>query len=879
MNTFRQWLERFRATFSSRSLDDRADEEMRLHLDLETEAAIRQGLSPEEARRRSRLRHGDALSAREAVRDQRGLPWLEDAVSDLRISARGLVRQRGFTAIALTALTLAVAINTVIFALVDGVLLQPLPYHEPERLVRVFESGEQYPKFPVSIGQFHEIVRQSQTLESIALYGRGDMQLMHEGRPENLTGVTVSDQFFPTLGVQPVLGRNFQESEMQGSSRLVILSHSLWRNRFENDPNIVGSTIRLNREPWTVIGVLPDGFEHIGGTYRSPLQGETVALWRPADLTIRGEGAYGSHYMNSIARLKRGATIAQAEQELDGLVQEVEKQHPRTHSGWQAAVSPLSEEVVGSSRQTVLLLSASGGIVLLIACANIAGLCIARGLARRREAAIRQALGARAWRLVRALVSENLLLGVVGGVAGLALAAALLPAFHNLLPADFPRLHAVRMSPAVGLFAVLSAVATAVVAGMLPALRQTRLHPREALQEAPRAASASQGARRLRSLLVAGEIALAALLCVATLLLVRSARLLEQRDHGFQGGHVLAFNLSPFGSAYPDNASRARLYEELIRRWSELPGVEEAGITTNVPWTGYDDNSGFAIVGRTSDEQAGGRYQAATPGYFDTLRIPILQGRNFNDRDRQDAPAVLLINESLAKRYFEGENPVGRIIDVWDARREVVGVVADIRDRPGDADAVPGYWFPQAQVSFGLVTAVLRTTGDPLAMAQPAAAVVHALDPELPVADIRTMDAIMEAALAERRFALWLFQAFAALALTLAAVGVYGLLAYLMEQRRKELGIRMALGARRGQIVGMVLRDGARLSVVGVTAGLLLVPVAGNGLAAFLYGVAPTDPVSLLAAAFVILAVGVTASFVPAWTAGRSRPMTALREE
>ena len=877
MNTLRQWFERLRATVSTHRLDEQADEELRFHADMAANAAIRRGLSPEEARREARLREGGVLAAREAVRDQRSLPWLDDLFADLRISARGLVRQRGFAAVALTALALAVAINTVIFALVNGVLLQPLPYPEPDRLIRVFESGEGYFKFPVSLGQFQEFTRQSQTLESIALYGGGDLQLMHEGRPENLTGVAVSHRFFPTLGVQPILGRNFEESEMQGSPRVVILTHSLWKSRFGQAPDIVGRTIRLNREPWTVIGVLPAGFEHIGGTYRSPLQGETVALWRPADLTIEGEGAYGSHYMNSIARLRPGVTLAQAEQELDRLVQEVEKQHPRTHSGWQALVSPLDREVVGGSRQTVLLLTVSGAVVLLIACANIAGLCIARGLARRREAAIRQALGARAWRLVRALISENLLLGALGGVAGLALAAALLPLFQALMPADFPRLHAVRMTPGVALFALFSAVATAVAAGLLPALRQTRLHPREALQDAPRAASAGQAARKLRSLLVAGEVALAALLCVATLLLVRSAGLLEQREHGFDGSKVLAFNLSPPGSAYPTNESRSRLYEELARRLNELPGVEAAGVSSNLPWTGYDDNSSFNIVGM--QEEAGGRYHAATPGYFEALHIPILRGRNFSERDQRGAPPVLLINDSLARRYFEGQDPVGKLIDMWDERREIVGVVADIRDRPGDPQAVPGVWFPQAQQSFGWVTVVVRTAGDPLSTAQAAAAAVHAVDPELPVADIRTMDAVVDAALAERRFALWLFQAFAALALALAAVGVYGLLAYVMQQRRKELGVRMALGARRAQIVRMVLADGVRLCAAGVLVGLALAPLAGRGLARFLYGVGATDAISMLAAALVILLVGMTASLIPAWTAGRSHPMAALREE
>lgn len=882
MTSLREWFGRLLATLRSRRLDEQADEELRLHLELETEAGMRRGLSRGEAERQARLHAGTVLSSREAVRDQRGLPWLDDLISDLRISARGLARQRGFAAVTITALALAVAINTMIFALMDGVLLQPLPYSEPERLVRTFESSGQYPKFPMSAALFLETSRDSQTFENIALYTGEDLQLMHDDRPENLTAVRVSHQFFPTLGVQPMLGRNFDESEMRGAPRVVILSHSLWVSRFDADVGIVGRTIRLNRENWTVIGVLPPGFEHVGGAYRSPLQGETVALWWPVGLDLSESGMYQWHFMNSVARLKPGVTVQQAEHDLNRLMDEHQKRYPDGHTDWRARVTPLEEEVVGGSRQTVLLLIVAGGVVLLIACANIAGLCVARGLARRREVAIRQALGARAGRLVRALIAENLLLGIAGGVAGLALAAAGIPLLRTMLPADFPRLHAVHLSAAVAVFALLSATATAVVAGLLPALRQTRLDPRDALQEEHRGASAGRAARRLRSLLVAGEIAMAALLCAATLLLARSAHMLGERDHGFQGTGVLTFSLSLPQAAYQTRESRAQLFSELTRRWQEMPGVEAVGLATDLPWTGYDENSDFRIVGRDSTEagRGQGRYHAATPGYFEALGVPLQRGRLFDGRDRGGSPPVVVINDSLARRYFPDEDPVGRVLDVWGARREIIGVVADIRDRPSDLEAEPAYWFPAAHETPSLqLRAVVRTNGDPLAMASPAAGALHAIDPELPMADIRTMDTIVAAALAERRFALWLFEAFALLALLLAAVGIYGLLAYLVEQRRKELGIRMALGANRAAIVRMVLSDGARLCAAGVVAGLVLVPVAGRGLASFLYGVRATDAFSLLAASCLILLVALAASLVPAWSAARCHPMSALREE
>ncbi len=878
MSKLRQWLQRFLATTQTRRLDDQTDEELRFHVEMETDAAMRRGLSREQAEREARLRSGVALAAREAIRDQRGLPWLDDGIADLRISARALLRQRSFAAVTITALALAVAINTIIFALVDGVLLQPLPYNEPQRLVRIFETAD---KFPVSAALFLELGRDSRTLENIALYTGEDLQLMHDDRPENLTAVRVSNQFFPTLGVQPILGRNFDASEMRGSPHVVILSHSLWVSRFEQDPGIVGRTIRLNRENWTVIGVLPPGFEHVGGAYRSPLQGNTVALWWPVGLDLPDNGMYQWHFMNAVARLKPGITLPQAQQDLERLLAVHEKLHPDGHQGWHGRVTRLDEEVVGGSRQTVLLLIAAGGLVLLIACANIAGLCIARGLARRREVAIRQALGARVGRLVRGLIAENLLLGIAGGIAGLLLAAAGVPLLKTMLPADFPRLHAVQLNPLVAAFALLSATVTAVVAGLLPSARQTRLDPREALQEEPRGASAGHAARRLRSLLVAGEIALAALLCAATLLLVRSAQLLGERDHGFDGNGVLSFQLSLPQAAYANAPALVQFYEAMTRRLRQLPGVDAAGVATDLPWTGYDENSGFTIVGREKrrDQDTEGRYHAASPGYFEALGVPLLKGRRFDEHDRQDSPPVVLVNDALAQRYFPGENPVGQVLDLWGAHRQIVGVVADIRDRPSDPQAVPAYWFPISQQAFNQVRVVLKTRGDPLAMAPAASAALRAIDPELPLAEIRSVETIANAALAERRFALWLFEAFAVLALSLAAVGIYGLLAYLVEQRRKELGIRMALGATRAAILRMVLADGARLCAAGVVAGLVLVPIAGKALASFLYGVRATDSISLLTASLVILIVVLTASFVPAWTAARCHPMSALRGE
>jgi predicted permease len=678
-----------------------------------------------------------------------------------------------------------------------------------------------------------------------------------------------------------MLGRNFLETELKGSTRVVILGHTMWRSRFHEDPAVVGRTIRLNRENWNVIGVMPPGFQHPGGSYRSPLQGETVDVWCPLAIDLREQGLRNWHFTNAIGRLKSGVPLEGATQDLNRVMDDLTRRYPEAYANKRARVEPLAAEIVGQSAWTVQLIMAAGLIVMIVACINIAGLCVARVIARRTELAIRQALGGGRWRVIRAVLAENLVLGVVGAIAGLALAALTIPVLRSILPADFPRLHEIRMDAVAGAFALVAALLTSLLAGIVPAFRQTMSGPGQSLNRGVRVTAAGHGIRSLRGALVVAEVALACVLCFGAALLVRSGMQLAARDHGFQPSGVVTFQLQLPREGYNDSAKISAFISEVLRRWREIPGVVAAGAGSSVPWTGYDDNTSFDIPGRPvkPGESIQARYQRATPGYFEALRWPLLRGRLFEDGDRADAQLVVVVNEVLVRRYFEDADPVGREINFFGRRRRIVGVVADVRDDPADADAEPAVWMAAVQQPDSGMSVVVRSSGGALAPVPRLREALATLDRELPMAELRTLEGVAEAALAERRFALLACQTFAALGLLLAAIGIYGLLTYIVQQRRKEIGIRMALGATRAALLWMVTGSGLRLAVAGVVAGVLLAPLAGRAMTALLYGVSAMDVVTFVVAPVLMLLTAGVASAVPGWIAARSQPMSALRDQ
>jgi predicted permease len=799
------------------------------------------------------------------------------AAADLRHAFRALTRNRGFGAVAVLVLAASVAINTMIFFMLEGVVLRPLPYGSPERLIRIYDASEDQPKFPVSIGHYLDYRANARSLDAIALYTGQDMELSRaDGRSEQLTGVAITSDYYSVLGKTPFLGRAFVDDDLRAGVRHAIVSHRLWRELFESDPAIVGKSIRLDRAAWTIVGVAPPGFQHVGGEYRSPLQGESVDIWIPLRIDRSEQAIRGFHYCNAIARVRSGYTESQARGDLERLAVANSQRYPQ-FGAWRSRVEPLLNEVTGRSRQIIWLLTTAGVLVLLVACGNIAGLSVARALARRHELALRRALGASRWQVVRVGLAENVLIGVAGAMLGLLLAGAGLPLVRQLLPEDFPRAHEIGVTSIGALFAVGVAMVTVVVAGLLPSIGGN------ALPLSLNRGSSGYEPRRRRALLVVGEVALAGVLCAGALFLLRSYQEIGARDHGFNPENALTFRLTVKSGERAEAGFSGRVQEDIRRRIAEIPGVVAVGASTNLPWSGYDENTGFGIVGRVEDANDGpsARFQAASPGYFEATGMHLLAGRFFDrTRDANGRSLTVIANDALAARYFPAGNAVGSMVDLWGARREIVGVVRGIRDYPADLDIKPAFWFPLGQVEFASVFFAVRSSGiDARSLTSAITSAVHSVDPELPLADIRTLERRSAGALAARRFALWLFQAFAALALVLAAAGVYGLLAYVVRQRRKELGIRVALGARRSDLWTMILSDGLKMAIAGAICALLLIPVGGWLLQAFLYNVRAFDLFTLVGAPAVLLGVAFLASLGPALSATRSDPALALREE
>jgi predicted permease len=657
--------------------------------------------------------------------------------------------------------------------------------------------------------------------------------------------------------------------------RHAILSHRLWRQQFGSDPNVVGRAIRLDRVSWTVIGVAPEGFQHVGGDYRSPLQGESVDIWLPLQLEVPDNAQRYFHYCNAVARVRDGFTPSQVREELGRIATRYDMQFSR--NGWSAAVEPLLSEVTGRSRQIIWLLVAAGALVVLVACANVAGLCVARAASRQHELSLRRALGANGWQLIRVGLAENLLMGVAGAIIGLVLAGVGLPLLRQLLPADFPRAHEIGLTWQSAAFASLVSIMTALVAGLAASGTAGRLLSQQRM-------TAGRESRRMRTALVVAEVALAGVLCAGALFLARSFHEIGLRDHGFDPNGVLTFQLALRTAGPPVPGATARAFDEIRTAIERIPGVASVGATTNLPWSGYDENAGFTVVGRPplpDDGSLDSRFQAATPGYFEAVGTRLRSGRLFDRaRDVPNQPLSLIVNEALVRRYFTDGNAVGARVNAFGAEREIVGVVADVKDYPADLDTPPGYWFPIGQVEFGTVFFAVRTSNvDPASVTSAVTAAVHSVDPDLPLADIRTLDRRASVVLAPRRFALWLFQAFAILALILAAAGIYGLLAYIVRQRRKELGIRSALGASPADLWRMVFADGLRMAGAGALCCLLLIPVGGRLLQSFLFNVKAFDPITIAGAPVALLAMALIACIGPARAAWRSNPSTALRED
>jgi predicted permease len=880
VSALREGLRRVLGFLGLGRADSELDEEMRFHVAMLEQENRRRGLPEVEAARRARLAFGGLEQAKEACRDQRGLPWADALRQDLRQAARSLAKAPAFTVACVLTLTLGIGAVTVVLTLLKRVLLDPLPYPDARRLVRVFESGPgaRFENFPMSPLSFLDYRREARSVSGLAVYTREDVQLSGDGEPVRLSAMQVCDGYFRVLGLQPLLGRTFRGTELRSDARVVLLGHRLWRDRFSSDPGILGRALRLNGEPWTVVGVMPAELEHVGGDYRSYPQGDTVDAWTPVPLEDAEKRKYW-HYLNGIARLAPGATPEQAVAELRALKAGFVDHNPAI-AKWTPEVAPLAETVIGRDRTAVLILVGAAALVMAIACANVAGLLLARALARRRELAVRFALGASRPRLARHLLAEAGLLAVLGALSGVALARLGLPAVLAALPPDFPRVHAVHLDLTILAATLTASVATVLLFGVAPALHGTRGELQESLAEG-RGTTAGAGALRLRSLVVVAELTLACALLVGAGLLVRSFRNVLASDPGFGGASVVTASLG-LPPRFASQESKARFWSELEQRLAEVPGVAAVGAGTGLPWTGYDENTGLEVVGDVPkrDEKPNARFASISPGFFPALGIPLRAGRLPDAGDVAGRPRVVLVNEAFARIWLPA-GAVGRTLHVWGQDREVVGVVGDVKDTPDAPFAAPAVYFPLAQEApFATASLVVRAgRGPSVSLLPQVRATLGGLDRELPLADVRGLEAITATALARRRFLLTCVTGIAALALALAAVGAYGALAYGVAQRRRELGVRMALGAGRARILGLVVGQGARLAAAGIVLGAAAALLLGGLISAQLYGVSPRDPWSFVAGAAGVAIIALASSLLPAWRATRADPLAVLRAD
>lgn len=813
---------------------------------------------------------------------------METFLQDLRYGARMLLKQPGFTVVAVIALALGIGANTAIFSVINAILLRPLNYKDSERLVQI---NHNYPKLDlkasVSGAGYAHYRDNCAAFETVGAASPWPVNLTETGDPERLQGMAVSHTFLPMLGIEPARGRVFTAEEDQpGLNRVVVLSDALWQRRFGGDPNLVGNTIKLNGESYTVIGVMPPSFQ-FGREFA-----QQIDLYSPIALTPQqlDPNRWRSEFLFVVAKLKPGVTLDQAQAEMDTIAANVRQQYfgggdASDPSSWGLLLRSLREIIVGEIRPALLVLLAAVAFVLLIACANVANLLLARAALRHKEIAIRSALGAGRRRVIRQLLTESVLLATVGGAIGLALAHVGIRALLSLNEDKIPRAAEIGIDARVLFFTAGVALLTGVLFGLFPAWQTSKSDLHAVLKEGGRSGSAR---RSVRGLLVVAEVALALVLLVGAGLLLKSFQRLQDVNPGFKPEHLLTMQVSPPATKYQGPQQVDAFFQQSLDRVKALPGVQSAGVSTSVPMSGFNSAGSFAIEGRTTapGEMApwGNRWFAGA-SYFQTLEVPLVKGRYFDDRDVRDAPPVAIIDETMERKFWPDENPIGRRISfqrdsqgnpIW---REVVGVVGHVKHRGLEGESPVQYYIPFRQMPVNSVFLVVRTAMEPTSLAGAVRGAIQEVDPELPVFRVTTMERMVADSMTQRRFAMTLLSVFALVALTLASVGLYGVMSYSVTQRTNEIGIRMALGAKVTDVLGMVVRQGMTLSLAGVGIGLTGAFALTRVMRTLLFGVSATDPLTYAAVALGLAGVSLLACFVPARRATKVDPMEALRYE
>ncbi len=799
---------------------------------------------------------------------------------DLRYGARMLLKKPGFTLVAVITLALGIGANTAIFSVVNAVLLRPLPFKEPDRLVMIREMKlPQFPEFSVSPGNFLDWKRQNTVFERLVSLRGASFNLIGAGDPEQVMGLRVTDGFFAMLGAQPQIGRVFlPEEDQPGRANVALLSHGLWQRRFGGDPKILNQTITLNGQSYTVIGVMPATFRF----------GGNPDLWTPSAFTAQEAQSHGSHYISVVGQLRPGATVDQARAEMIAIAGRLAAQYPGTNTGWSVKLMPLLEFIVRDIKPALLVLLVAVAFVLLIACANVANLLLARANERQKEIAVRAALGAGRARIVRQLLTESVLLSAAGGAAGLLLAKLGEYLLLKLAPEDLPRMSDVSLDGRALAFTAAITLLTGLVFGLVPSLQSSRPNLNETLKDAGR--GSTEGGRRqlVRSALVTLEVASALALLVGAGLLIKSFWRLQKVAPGFNPDNALTLSVTLPRSKYPEENQRVAFFRQLLEKVSALPGVQAAGASHSMP-LGGDYVLAFKIQGRPPLPPGAGQstnFYSVSADYFKTMGIPLLRGRLLTERDAKDSPHVAVINETMAKNLFPDENPVGKRItfDTGDDNPnpdwyEIVGVVGDVKQYGLDQATPLQTYEPYTQQTFSYMTLVARTTGAPANLTAAIRNAVLQIDKEQPIADVRTLDRILSTSIAQQRFSMLLLGVFAAVAMLLAAVGIYGVLSYSVTQRIHEIGIRMALGAGRHDVLRLLIGHGMLLTLIGVAAGLAAAFALTRLMSTLLFDVSATDPITFGLIALLLVTVALLACWIPARRATKVDPLVALRRE
>ena len=819
-------------------------------------------------------------------------------LSEIKVALRGLLKSPGFTIIAIATLALAIGANSAVFSLINALLVRPLPYQEPSRIALIWEqfATQGLDRIPVSPPEYLDLEKEFQSGTGLAAFTYQTFNLGGGDVPERISGALVAPSLFPLLGVEPIKGRTFAREEWgQGHDEVIVISERLWKRRFNSDPTLVGKSLLLNGRSYTVIGIMPARFE-----FPIPLFGvqgnqfaERVEIWKPLAFTPLELKERGSRSYGLITRLRPDVSVTKAQAELDKIIANWIQTYRDNYSGggFGARIYPLHNQVVGQMRTGLAILLGAVVFVLLIACANLATMLLARASARERELAIRIALGAGRWRLLRQMLTESVLLALAGAAGGVILSIWGLELLKQIGARTIPRLAEVNVDLVVLIVTAVVAVGTGILFGLIPAFASAKPELTEALKEGGRGSTSGARRNQVRNSLVVAEIALALVLLVGAGLLLKSYARVQDVNPGFNPNNVLTMEVSlpqlkypSPGPAYLGGTSAINFFQEAHRRIAELPGVQATGCTTTLPLSGSNSDSSFAIEGANLQLGEPGpdeEIRAITPEYFRVLQTPLLEGRFFNDADTADSPQVVIINEALARKYFPKGDALNKRITFDDPRKDpkwvrIVGIVGSIRHRRLDLDPQPEYYVPQAQFPVRSMVLAVRSGQDPRTLTSAIRREIQSIDPDQPIANVRTLQAVTADSIAPRRMSVALLGVFAGIALLLAGVGIYGVISYLVVQRTHEIGVRMALGAQRSDVLGLVVGHALKLVGIGTVIGLILAFLSTRTLSALLYSVGAFDPTTFVFVTIALAAIALLASYIPALRATRADPMIAL---